>query len=358
MTGWGVLGTGFAAVHFAQGLAAVPGARLAAVASRSPSRAEAYARRFKVLRCHPDLTALTADSDVDIVYVASENHRHRDDCLAVLAAGKAVLCEKPVATTLDEARQITDAARNAGRFCMEALRVPFLPAVRRARQLIDEGAIGTPVRLHAALGHRALAGKRVFDPAQGGGALLDLGVYPLSLALCLLGRPQSVCSRRVLSASGVDSGFDAVLEYGGRGLATVGADLTAALPEGAWISGTEGRIRLEGPIYALNRLSVERYNTARADDQDPLYSQTATGRMDSASRARARLGSVRHWVRALRAYRRMRHESLPQLGNGFSGPAAEAQRCLQAGLQESPLHSLDQALALMHCVEQVRRAWD
>lgn len=356
---WGVLGTGFAATHFATGLAALPGMRVAAVASRTKARALAFAQGFGAAAAYDRDEQLLSDPGVDIVYVASENHRHREHCLAAFAAGKAVLCEKPMAMNAAEAAEIIGAARAADRFCMEALRTPLLPVLARAQELIRSGEIGVPNHLHAALGHRIdyRPGSRFYDPAQGGGALLDLGVYPVSLAMMLFGVPRSVKAGAVLTASGVDAEFSATLGFEQDRLATVSASIRAALPEGATLSGSSGRIVLGGPIYALGELGLERYPAPAPGGDDAPAAPGLARKLRASNAFRSATAPIRPWVRALKAHRRLHREYLPEIGNGFAAAAAEAGRCIRLGLRESPVFGLDQSLALMRCLDRIRHEW-
>ena len=188
---WGILGTGRVAGRFAQALRELDDARLLAAGSRRLATAEAFARHHGVERAYGSYAQLAADPDLDIVYVASPHALHREHSLLCLEAGRAVLCEKPFALNATEAREVIASARSRGLFCMEAMWTRFLPAMRRLTELVDAGAIGELRMVTAQLGFPSEPdpSSRLFDPALGGGALLDLGVYPLALASQLLGRP-------------------------------------------------------------------------------------------------------------------------------------------------------------------------
>lgn len=214
--GWGIWATGAIAAQFADDLDRVPGARRAAVCSRSMQSAQAFAKAHGVAAAYGDPDAFLADPTIDAVYIASPHTEHCDQALRAIAAGKPVLIEKPVAMTAEQARTIKDAAHTAGVFAMEALWTRFLPAVQRAKALIDEGAIGSVQRAEASLiFHRPFdADHRLFDPARGGGVLHDLGIYPLSLATFLFGLPMLEKGRWEAAPTGVDARAEMTLTCG------------------------------------------------------------------------------------------------------------------------------------------------
>ena len=213
--GWGIIGTGTIAEHFAQDITHVPGAFLAAVASRSPDRAAAFVARHGGHPCR-DVAALVQDPAVQAVYVASPNATHYAMAQAVLAGGKGVLVEKPLVNTVDDAKHLSALAVQHGTFCMEGLWSRFLPVMDFVKNKIQSGSIGTIKRIRADLAfvHPYDPASRFYDPAQGGGSLLDLGVYLVSLSLLLLGHPDRVRGRWWVAPSGVDKAADMVLGFG------------------------------------------------------------------------------------------------------------------------------------------------
>jgi predicted dehydrogenase len=271
-----------------------------------------------------------------VVYVATPNSLHAEHCLAALTAGKPVICEKPFAVTADEAHRVIDSARKRGLFCMEAMWMRFLPATRRACELIEGGAIGDVLMVAANFGHRPAYDpeNRFFNPALGGGAFLDVGVYALSLAVLLLGSPQRVMSDAAIGPSGVDEQSTAVLTYADGRTAVLTASLKTYLPTDAVISGTEGEIRL-APLYRPAHLTVR------------SFSQAAAG------------GAGGRWRRRVRNALRPRGpgEYVPFEGNGFNYEAAEVERCLDAGLKESPLMPLDETMLVMETLDTIRSQW-
>jgi predicted dehydrogenase len=342
---WGILGTGTVAGDFAVGLGFLPDARLAAVGSQDPARARSFAAHFGVPRAHGSYEALVHDPDVDVVYVASPNPFHKAHALLALEAGKPVLVEKPFALDAAEAQEVVALARRKRLFCMEAMWMRFSPAVLAARALIRSGELGEVHLLTAQLGfsHAVDATHRVFHP-QGGGALLDLGVYPVSLAFFLLGPAAHVTSRASRAASGVDEDVALVLQHA-QGHSVLAASLRGRCANEAVVTGTQGMLRLHDPLYFPRGFTLER--------SPP---QLARGVW------RSRLGRLRHnpWVReasaGLRRVRaRMRRWRQP--GNGYEQEAAEVMRCLGAGQLESPSMPLDETVAILSTLDTARRQW-
>ncbi|GEB38904.1 oxidoreductase [Gluconacetobacter liquefaciens] len=213
--GWGIVGTGTIAGHFAEDIGHARGAYLAAVSSRSVERAAAFTARHGG-RPFGDIEALVREPAVQAVYIASPNATHFDMARAVMAAGKAVLVEKPLVCTAEDAERLAALAVQHGTFCMEGMWSRFLPVVDLAEEKIRSGSIGTVKRIRAelAFAHPYDPDSRFFDPAQGGGALLDLGVYLVSLSQALMGRPDRVQGGWRAAPSGVDMTAEIVLGFG------------------------------------------------------------------------------------------------------------------------------------------------
>jgi predicted dehydrogenase len=311
---WGVLGTGGIATAFAGDLPRIDGAELAAVGSRSKDSAAAFAERHGFARAHGSWADLAADDEVDVVYVATPHAAHHAAVLACLAGGKAVLCEKPMTLDLASSAYLVQEARTRGLFLMEAMWMRCNPAIRRIAELVSDGAIGDPVSVHADLG---LQGPfepehRLRAPELGGGALLDLGVYPLNLADLILGPPASVQSWAHLTPEGVDETTGILLGYASGAVAALTCSINGPSRNAATITGTLGRIDLPPEFYAPQSFELRR-----------------TG-----------------------------HEpetvALPFGGRGYQFEAAEVQRCLRAGLQESPLMPQTTTLELMSLMDAIR----
>lgn len=247
---WGVIGTGGIARSFVVDCTAA-GIEFAAVGSRTRASAEAFAAEHGIARAHGSYEDLVADEGVDAVYVATPHSRHAEDALLAIAAGKHVLVEKAFTITAAEARRVVDAARRADVAVMEAMWTRFLPQMRMIRELIAEGRIGRP-RLVEATHHQALPSDphhRLNDPALGGGAMLDLGVYPISFAVDVLGVPTAVTAAGTLSDQGVDTQVGLVLTHEGGAQSTVHFALDLRSPNTASVIGEDGRIDLDDTWY-------------------------------------------------------------------------------------------------------------
>jgi len=257
---WGILGPGRIARKFAAGLGEAAGAELAAVGSRDRARAAAFAAESGAARVHGSYADLAADPAVDAVYVGTPHAFHHDHTLLCLEAGKHVLCEKPLALNAAQAGRMIEAARARGLVLMEALWTRFLPAVVRARALAAEGAVGDVRTVTADFGFRAPfdPGSRLFAPALGGGALLDLGIYPLNLAFMICGEPEAMASVATLGETGVDEEEAIVLGHAGGRQSLLAASLRVDTPREARILGTDGSLTLPFPWWAASRLVLRR----------------------------------------------------------------------------------------------------
>jgi predicted dehydrogenase len=257
---WGVLGTGGIAQKFAEDLARVPGARLAAVGSRTPAGARAFAERHGFARAHGSWAELAADDDVDVVYVATPHSAHHAAALTCLRAGRAVLCEKPFTLDLPTSTELVETARARGVFLMEAMWTRFNPAILDLLALLADGAIGEVTSVHADFG---LAGPfdvthRLRARELGGGALLDLGIYPITLAHLVLGRPDHVRAWSVLSPAGVDENTGILFGYDSGAVAALTCGIVGETRNGGTITGRAGRIELPAGFHRPTTVTLHR----------------------------------------------------------------------------------------------------
>jgi predicted dehydrogenase len=257
---WGILGAGNIAGAFADAVRSATRAQLVAVGSRNRDRSERFATAHGIPTTHLGYRDLVEDPQVDAVYVATPHSEHREHALLAIAAGKHVLVEKAFTRNAGEAEEVFAAARAAGVFVMEAMWTRFLPHVAALHQVLDSGEVGEIISLTADHGqHFAFdPSSRLFDPALAGGALLDLGVYPVSFAHDLLGVPDTVQAVGQLTETGVDGQISMILGYGDRTQALLHTTLWSKTPTTATISGTEGSITVEGSFYAPTSLGVRR----------------------------------------------------------------------------------------------------
>ncbi len=318
--GWGILATGKIARTFAADLALVPGARLAAVGSRSLAGAEAFVAEHggSDTRAHGSYAELLADPDVDVVYVATPHALHLDNARAAFAAGKHVLCEKPLTLRAGDAEEMVRLAGEHDRFLMEAMWTACHPVVRELRAELASGRFGTPRHVAAELGFRVDAGPtdRMLAPELGGGALLDMGIYPLTFAHLMLGEAEELTATASLSPSGIDLDVAIAGRYPGGALASLHASMTSWSSRGAAIATDEGRIVLEGDFH---------HPTAAVF--------TPVGRPEEAVTLTG---------------------TEPVVGRGYGNEVLEVQGCLAAGLRESPLVPHAQTLTLLRQMDALR----
>ncbi|WP_331767442.1 Gfo/Idh/MocA family oxidoreductase [Embleya sp. NBC_00896] len=288
--GWGIAATGSIAETVGRVIAAEPGMRVAAVGSRDKDRAVDLAGRLGAAAAFGSYEEMVADPAVEAVYVATPHTRHRHVVDLAIAAGKAVLCEKPLAATLAEAEAMVARAREADVFLMEAMWMRFNPLIRRVTDAVADGAIGEPRSLSASFGFPLPydAQHRLWNRALGGGALLDLGVYPVALAQLLFGTPDSVATVGALAPNGVDAEAALLLGWPGGARALLETSLVSFLPMTATVIGTAGRIDIDPPFHAATTITV------RPDGTLPQEF-----RIDGAEQAyAAELREVRDLVRA------------------------------------------------------------
>ncbi len=241
---WGIVGPGRIAHQVVRDFAHVPGAEVVAVASRSAARAGAFADEHGIATAYGSYGEIVAADDVDVLYLATPHPQHHAIALAAIEAGKALLVEKTFTATLPGAQDVVRAARARGVFVMEAMWTRFQPAIVEARRLVDEGAIGEVRQVQADLGvDRPFdPSDRLFDLAQGGGAMLDLGVYVVSFAQYFLGTPDRVQVNGSLAPTGVDAEAGLLLGYDDGRTAALLATVRHQTPGAARIHGTTGWI--------------------------------------------------------------------------------------------------------------------
>ena len=310
---WGILGAGKIAGSFADEVAAFTRGRVTAVGSRDGRRASDFAQRHAPsATAHGSYEALVADPDVDVVYVATPHSHHRDHGLLAVAAGKPVLMEKAFTRNEAEAREVLDAAREAGVFVMEAMLTRHLPHVAAIRALVAQGEIGEIRSVTASYGSGAAyePSHRLFAPELAGGALLDIGVYPLAFATDLLGMPDGVTAVGLRAPTGVDTQSTVVLRYGDA-TATLSSSVLAQSATSLVIAGTGGRIEVVDRFMVPTTFSVVWADGARRE-----FDGYAPG---------------------AKQYE-----------------AAEVARCLAAGLTQSPRMTWQDTLDLMRVMDRAR----
>jgi predicted dehydrogenase len=311
--GWGLIGTGGIADTFASDLELTDTGRVAAVGSRHLDTANGFADRFDIPNRHASYEALVADPDVDVVYVATPHPMHRAGALLALRAGKPVLVEKPFTMNAEEAQELVEVARAEGLFLMEAMWTRFLPHVVEVRRLLAERALGEIVTVIADHGQWFPQDRdsRLFAPELGGGALLDLGVYPVSFASMVLGTPERSVSLIEPAFTGVDGQTSMVFGYASGAQAVLTCTNSAKSPTRAAIVGTDARIEVDGDFYAPSSFTFISRTGERTRFDEP-------------------------------------HE-----GRGLWHQAEEVARCLREGLLESPVMPLDESVSIMQTIDTV-----
>jgi len=314
--GWGILATGKIAQDFARNLREVPDAAIVAVGSRRSEAAAAFASEYGG-RPHASYDALVGDPDVDVVYVASPHALHLEHARLALEAGKHVLCEKPLAMTVVEAEQMIGLARQHDRFLMEAMWTACHPVIRAVVDGLASGRFGTARQVHADLGFvvpERPPGDRLVDPALGAGALLDMGIYPLTVADLVLGPAEELRATADVGPEGYDLDVAIVGRHAGGAVSALTASMTSASPRTATIATDTGRLDLP------------------ADFHHPTHAVWTP------------IGGAPERVEGLG----------PVLGTGLGNEAAEVGRCLRAGLRESPLVPHEQTLRIMRQMDEIR----
>lgn len=258
---WGVLGSGWISSRFIETMHAHTRQRVVAVGSRTKERAEEFAASIGAERAYGSYEELVADPQVDVVYVATPHSEHLANALLAISAGKHLLVEKAFTRNAGEARQVFDAARTAGVSVLEAMWTRFLPDMDVVRQLLADGALGELETVFADHGQWFPEDPefRLYDPAKAGGAMLDLGVYPVSFTHFVLGAPGRATARGTRAFTGVDRQISGILdEYPGHphAHALVSTTLAAKTPTVGLISGSLARIEIPGAFYTPQRVRL------------------------------------------------------------------------------------------------------
>ncbi|MBQ0960923.1 Gfo/Idh/MocA family oxidoreductase [Ideonella sp. 4Y11] len=249
---WAVVGSGGIARRTVGDLRLCEDAQVVAICSRSRERAEAFAQAHGLPLAFDDFARLCASDQVDALYIGTPHATHFALASQALRAGKHVLCEKPMTMTADETRELGRLARAQGVFLMEAMWMKFSPAMRRAAELVDAGAIGEPRLLQAGLGYPVPPDgpARFWDPALGGGALYDMGVYTITLAQMFLGELAEISVTGTMRPDGVDLEQAITLRYTSGALAQLATSITTLIPPRGWLGGRRGAIDFKEPLFS------------------------------------------------------------------------------------------------------------
>jgi predicted dehydrogenase len=309
---WGIIGLGNIAQQFADDLMLVHDAKIVAVASRNPEKAQEFAEKYNCQKAYTTYDEIFADDEVEILYIATPHNSHATLTIKALQSNKHVLCEKPIALCYNDAFQMIEASKINNKFFMEAFWTRFNPSVREAFYKIKNGEIGKIKYINADFAFQAeeLEGNRMTDLKLGGGALLDIGVYPLFLSYLLLGIPNEIVARSNFHNSGADLQTTMILQYDAA-QAVLHSSFLSSSNMKATISGTKGIINLNSPWYMTKSYTLIKENE-----------------------------KVKY--------------KLPTKGKGFTYEIEECHRCIKENKIESSLWSHQNSLDLIKIVDKVR----
>jgi predicted dehydrogenase len=349
---WAILGTGPVARKFVLALDLLGGrARVEVVASRDPAKARSFATTLGIGRAVADYAEAVA-AEVDAVYVATPPALHEAHAMLAIGAGLAVLIEKPLATDAAAAQRIADAAAARGIFVMEAMWTRFLPLLSVVRSRIEAGAIGEPRGFEGAFlaATRPDPGLSLYDPTCGGGALLNRGVYPLSLARFLMGPVAETKAVARIGETGVDEETALTLRHTSGAASTIRASLRSAGEPPLAVYGTEGTIRFDGPVWRPTGATLvpvragpgmsapARFERLR---EAPLY-QALSRRAEPAKRL------LHGGGRAIRAELR---------GSGYQYEAAEVMERVRLGATASEVMPMSESIEILEVIDMARAQW-
>ncbi len=316
---WGVIGTGIAG-NFVKALHSHTAQRAVAVAARDAARTHAFATEHGIDAVCTDASALIADPDIDVVYIATPHPLHHALALEAIAAGKHVLVEKPIAMSASEAAEMTAAGRAAGVLVMEAMWTRYLPQSDIIRQVLAEGLLGEVHLVRADFGFSMpfLPENRMWNAALGGGALLDAGVYPISFVSSVLGPPSSVTAHGAMTSTGVDARADLLLPTAGGATGLASTSMVTSMPVTAEILGQAGRLQVLSPFFAPSGLTL---TTGSLGSEDSVT-----------------------WIDETMTL----HEGMNCQATAFAAYVAE-------GRVESPVHDHAETVSVMATIDEARR---
>ena len=310
---WGILGAGSIAKRFCSDVIPLPDHEIHAVGSRDKQKADAFGEPFRAEKAYGSYEELVGDGDVDIIYVATPHTFHKEHALLALNAGKPVLCEKPFTINAGEAEEVINTAREKNLFLMEGMWSRCFPALQKAREIAQSGQIGEARMLQADFGFRTGVNPegRLFDPKLGGGGLMDVGVYPVSLASFFFGKPNRITSLANMGSTGVDEEAGILLGHDNGQMALLATAIRLNTPQVATILGTDGKLTVEGPWWKPEALTV----SSKGQEERIAF---------------------------------------PVKGGGFQYEAQHVAECLRSGKKESPLIPLDETLQIMQTLDELR----
>lgn len=321
---WGIVGTGRISKEFAQGLQLVEHAEIAAVASRSIDTAKAFAHTFGVPRAYGSYEEMAKDADLDIIYIGTPHPQHLENVLLFLEAGFAVICEKPLGVNAAQTERMIAKAREKNVFFMEGMWTRFFPAFQIAQEWVRSGRIGQPKMIHAVFGYDDSANKQQwrFRHDMAGGALLDVGIYPLAMTFAMFGSDPVDVKTSACVENGVDEYNTFTFTYADGRIAVLSSGIALKMENHVQINGTEGSVQLGEGWWHPDRAVFAPNGDADAGishDRDAF--------------------------------------SQPYPATGFQYEAAAVQQHFLNGLKEAPEMPLDETLKIAQMMDRIRKEW-
>jgi predicted dehydrogenase len=315
---WGILGAGHIARKFASDLKLVDDAELIAIGSRTKQSAEDFNRDYPVKYQHDSYEALVKNPEVDVIYIATPHNLHFENTLLCIRNSKAVLCEKPFAMNTRQAAEMINTAKEKKVFLMEALWTKFHPHYHKTMEMVKSGLLGEIKSVLVNFGFKPNhpVSARLFDPALGGGTVMDIGIYNVFIALSVLGKPDAIEAVMSPSKTGVDEQCSVLFRYKNGAMAQLFSTFLSNLATEADISGTEGRVRLTTRFFEPSA-TIEFYKgNIRSKQIVPVEKEA---------------------------------------GYGYQYEARHVNYCLSNGLTESPVMAFADTLLLMETLDEIRR---
>ncbi|MBN1696550.1 MAG: Gfo/Idh/MocA family oxidoreductase [Spirochaetales bacterium] len=318
---WGIIATGTIANKFAADFSRVGEGELAGIGSRFTDKAKSFAKKYGIKRFYGSYRELAEDPAIDAIYIATPNHLHHDNTLMCLDAGKSVLCEKPFTLNKDQTARCIDTAVKRKAFLMEAMWMRFNPAITRLMEYLSKSSIGDIVGIRADFGFSTPfdPASRLFNPGLGGGALLDVGVYTISLAVMILGKPLEIKSMAAIGKSGVDEENSVVLRHKGDRLSVLTSGFRANTSREADIYGTEGNIKLHAPWHRAPKLTLFRNESRKTII--------------------------------------VRKDTFAEKSQGLNNQVDHVIGCMKKGYGESPVMPWSDSLLVMEIMDEIRTQW-
>lgn len=258
MIRWGILGCGKIAQKFSNDLKLVDGCELVAVGSRSLDKAKTFQKKNQATYSFGSYEELATCEEVDVIYIATPHPMHKENTILCLNNGKHVLCEKPFAMNGKQVREMVDAAHTNELFLMEAIWTQFFPYLKKLKQLIADGTLGEIKMIEADFGFKAAfdPSSRLFDPVLGGGALLDIGIYPLFLCHSLLGKPDEISASAYIGSTGVDESTTMNLKWNSGAMASLNCTVLSDTACEAKVFGTKAHAHIDSRWHESKSMSL------------------------------------------------------------------------------------------------------